>query len=105
MPEDPSPGLTTDEAKTTMLELVILLLEILRHKSIGMWASQYGEIDPRTYQERMSVATRWLELSINKLLSPHGKAVEECLVLCARSTLSWDNYFQQLYYGNIIKPL
>lgn len=100
-----SPDLTTEAAKTTMLELAILLLEILHHKSIATWADRYDEGEPRTYRERMGAATRWLELSTSKLLPPHVKAVEECLVLCARSKLSWDDYFQRLYYENIIKPL
>ena len=100
-----SPDLTTEAAKTTMLELAILLLEILHHKSIEAWAARYDEGEPRTYRERMGVATRWLELSTSKLLPSHVKAVEECLVLCARSKLLWDDYFQRLYCENIIKPL
>lgn len=103
--EGTSPDLTTEAAKTTMLELAIMLLEILHHKSIAAWAAQYDDGDPRTYRERMGAATRWLELSTSKLLPPHVKAVEECLVLCARSKLSWDDYFQRLYCENIIKPL
>ncbi|KLU88272.1 hypothetical protein MAPG_07259 [Magnaporthiopsis poae ATCC 64411] len=103
--EGASPDLTTETAKSTMLELAILLLEILHHKSIAAWAARYDRGDPRTYQERMGAATRWLELSTSVLLPPHVKAVEECLVLCARSKLLWDDYFQRLYCENIIKPL
>ncbi len=99
------PELTTEAAKVTMLELAILLLEILHHKSIAAWAARHEEGNPRTYRERMGAATRWLELSTSKLLPSHVKAVEECLVLCARSKLSWDDYFQRLYCENIIKPL
>ncbi|KAI9147399.1 hypothetical protein HJFPF1_12419 [Paramyrothecium foliicola] len=96
---------TTESAKATMLELAIMLLEILHHKSIAAWAAQYDKSIPRTYWERMGTATRWLEWSTSKLLPPHVKAVEECLMFCARSKLSWDNCFQQLYCENIIKPL
>lgn len=103
--EGVSPDLTTEAAKSTMLELAILLLEILHHKSIAAWAARYDKGDPRTYHERMGAATRWLELSTSKLLPAHVKAVEECLVLCARSKLSWDDYFQRVYCENIIKPL
>lgn len=103
--EGASLDLTTEAAKTTMLELAILLLEILHHKSIAAWAARYDEGEPRTYRERMGAATRWLELSTSKLLPPHVKAVEECLVLCARSKLLWDDCFQRLYCENIIKPL
>ncbi|KAH7322440.1 hypothetical protein B0I35DRAFT_509797 [Stachybotrys elegans] len=100
-----SVDLTTEAAKTTMLELAILLLEILHHKSIAEWAARYDQTDPRTYWERYAAATRWLELSTSKLLPRHIQAVEECLKLCARSKLSWDTYFQQFYCENIIKPL
>ncbi|KAK2616804.1 hypothetical protein QQS21_000181 [Conoideocrella luteorostrata] len=100
-----APDLTTEAAKMTMLELAILLLEILHHQSIAAWAARYDECNPKTYRQRIGVATRWLELSTSKLLPPHIKVVEECLVLCARSKLSWDDYFQRLYYDNIIKPL
>ncbi|KAK3358778.1 hypothetical protein B0T25DRAFT_577022 [Lasiosphaeria hispida] len=100
-----SSDLTTKAAKTTMLELAILLLEILHHRTMAAWAAQYGEGDVKTYWERMSVATRWLELSTSKLLPPHIKAVEACLLLCARSKLSWDHSFQRAYCENIIKPL
>lgn len=103
--EGTSLDLTTEAAKTTMLELAILLLEILHHKSIASWAARSKEGDPKTYPERMGAATRWLESSTSKLLPPHVKAVEECLVLCARSKLLWDDYFQRLYCENIIKPL
>lgn len=106
MHEDASPELTTEAAKATMLELAILLLEILHNTSIAAWAARSKEInDPRTYQERMGAAMRWLELSTSKLLPSHVKAVEGCLVLCAQSKLSWDDCFQRLYCENIIKPL
>jgi hypothetical protein len=103
--EGASADLTTAAAKTTMLELAILLLEILHHKPIAAWAARHAEGDSRTYQERMGAVTRWLELSESKLLPPHIRAVEQCLMLCARSKLSWDSGFQQLYCENIIKPL
>ena len=51
-------SLTTEAAKTTMLELAILLLEILHHKSIEAWAARYDEGEPRTYRERIGAATR-----------------------------------------------
>ncbi|KAI9154956.1 hypothetical protein HJFPF1_07517 [Paramyrothecium foliicola] len=87
-----------------MLELAIVLLEILHQKSMAAWADRHDEGVPRTYRERMGAATRWLELSTVKLLPPHIKVVEECLMLCARSMLSWDEYFQRFYCENIIKP-
>lgn len=98
-------NLDTEAAKKTMLELAVLLLEILHHKSIESWSAKNGEGATRTYQERMHVATRWLELSTSRLLPPHVKVIEECLVLCARSKLAWDDQFQRLYCENIIKPL
>ncbi|RYP69345.1 hypothetical protein DL771_006155 [Monosporascus sp. 5C6A] len=100
-----SPDLNTEAAKTTMLELAILLLEILHHKSIETWAAKNRGGATRTYQDRMRVATRWLELSTSRLLPSHIKAIEECLVFCARSKLAWDDQFQRLYCENIIKPL
>ena len=103
--EGASPRLTTQAAQTTMLELAILLLEILHYKPIAVWAASYDESDPKTYWERMRAADRWLKLSTDKLLPLHVKAVEECLVMCVRSKLSWDDYFQRLYCENIIKPL
>jgi hypothetical protein len=103
--EGASPDLTTEAVKTTMLELAILLLEILHHRTMASWAARYDEGDARTYWERMAAAMRWLELSTSKLLPPHVKAVEACLLLCARSKLSWDDCFQRAYCENIIKPL
>jgi hypothetical protein len=97
--------LNTDKIKTTMLELAILLLEILHHKSIETWTAKNAQESPQTYRDRMHVATLWLEQSTDRLLPPHLRAVEECLVLCARSKLTWDDRFQQLYCENIIKPL
>lgn len=97
--------LTTEAAKTTMLELAILLLEIFHQKSISAWAVRNDEGEPKTKWERMGAATRWLELSTSKLLPQHLKAVEGCLLMCARSKLSWDDQFQRLYCENIIKPL
>jgi len=99
------PDLNTEAAKTTMLELAILLLEILHHKSIETWAAKSEKGPTRTYKDRMHVATCWLELSTSKLLPPHVKAIEECLMLCARSKLTWDDQFQRLYSENIIKPI
>ena len=97
--------LNTAEAKTTMLELAILLLEVMHHKSIDVWAARDQEGTPQTYQDRMRVATHWLEQSTGKLLPDHLQAIEECLVLCARSKISWDDKFQRGYCENIIKPL
>ncbi|KAI0968543.1 hypothetical protein F4678DRAFT_474321 [Xylaria arbuscula] len=95
----------TEAAKTTMLELAIVLLEILHHKSMEAWAAKNKEGGTRTYRDRMHVATRWLKMSTSRLLPHHVKAIEECLVLCARSKLAWDDQFQRLYCENIIKPL
>ncbi|KAM3468381.1 hypothetical protein MY5147_007999 [Beauveria neobassiana] len=100
-----SPDLTTEAAKTTMLEVAILLLEILHHKTIATWSAEHGDGDPGTYWERMRAATCWLGLSEGKLLPPHLKVVDECLMLCVRSKLSWDDNFQRSYCENIIKPL
>lgn len=102
-----SSDLNTQAAKTTMLELAILLLEITHHKSIEAWASETKEGDTITYQDRMHVATRWLEQSEyeGSLLPDYIQAIEECLVLCARSKISWDNKLQSVYCENIIKPL
>lgn len=100
-----STDLTTGEAKATMLNLAILLLEILHHQTIAAWAAQHDEGEPGTYQARFLTAMRWLELSQSRLLPQHLRPVEQCLVLCARSKVSWDDSFQRLFYENIIKPL
>ena len=42
------PNLNTEAAKKTMLKLVILLLEILHHKSIETWAAKNEERGMRT---------------------------------------------------------
>jgi hypothetical protein len=101
----PPAGLTTEAARSTMLELAILLLEILHNRSISAWAARQGEGETRTNVERMAVATHWLDMSTSKLLPPHFRAVEGCLLMCAQSRLSWDERFQRLYCENIIKPL
>ena len=99
------PDLNTEVAKTTMLELAILLLEILHHQSIETWAAKNEKGPTNTHKDRIHVATCWLELSTSKLLPLHVKAIEECLMLCARSKLTWDDHFQRLYSENIIKPI
>ncbi|KAH6687802.1 hypothetical protein F5X68DRAFT_275526 [Plectosphaerella plurivora] len=97
--------LTTEAARSTMLELAILLLEILHNRSIAAWAAGNDEGDTKTTLERMTVASHWLDMSTSKLLPPHFRAVEGCLLLCAQSRLLWDERFQRLYCENIIKPL
>lgn len=97
--------LTTEAARSTMLELAILLLEILHHRSLATWAAQNDEGDPKTNAERGIAAQHWLDMSTSKLLPPHFQAVQECLLMCARGGLSWDEQFQRLYCENIIKPL
>jgi hypothetical protein len=97
--------LTTEAAQSTMLELAILLLEILHNRSISDWAAEEGEGQTRTNKERMTVATHWVEMSMDKLLSPHSQAVKGCLRMCAQNRLPWDERFQRLYCENIIKPL
>ena len=69
-----------------MLKLDILLLEILHHNPLETWAAKNNEGSTETNGERMGVATRWFEMSASKLHPPHIKAVEECLVLCARAS-------------------
>ncbi|KAF2795713.1 hypothetical protein K505DRAFT_301587 [Melanomma pulvis-pyrius CBS 109.77] len=99
------PVLNTEAVKKTMLELAILLLEILHHMSIETWAAKNEEGSTQTYRDRNCVATRWLELSTDKLLPPHVKAIEGCLLFCARSKLVWDDHLERLYCENIVKPL
>ena len=102
-----SPDLSTQAAKATMLELGILILEIMHHKSMEAWAAKRQEGDTETSRDRMHVATRWLEQSKDEgsLLPDYIQAIEQCLVLCARSSVSWDDQFQREYCENIIKPL
>ena len=78
-----SPELNTEEAKSTMLKLDILLLEILYHNPLETWAAKNNEGSTETNGERMGVATQWFEMSASKLPPLHIKAAEECLVLCA----------------------
>ncbi|KAL2691415.1 hypothetical protein Neosp_001800 [[Neocosmospora] mangrovei] len=98
-------GLNTQAIKSTMLELAILLLEILHHRSLESWAEKHGQGDMRSYGERMLGANRWLEMSTGRLLPDHLKAVEGCLEYCVKSNLAWDKSFQSGYCENVIKPL
>ncbi|KAM0429265.1 hypothetical protein ACHAPT_006479 [Fusarium lateritium] len=102
---DCTSDLNTEAIKSTMLELAILLLEILHHKSLESWAEKHGQGDMRSYGERMLGANRWLEMSAARLLPDHLKAVEGCLEYCVKSNLAWDKTFQSGYCENVIKPL
>ena len=97
--------LSTQQAKTTMLNLAILLLGILHHTTISTWTAQNNEGEPTTYESRFGLAVRWLERSQSRLLPHHLKPVEQCLALCVRGQILWDTCLQQLFCENIIKPL
>lgn len=100
-----NPKIHTQVTKVTVLEIAILLLEILHHKSIETWATENGQQKPTTFWERLEAATGWLEHSSDKLLPDHLRPVEACLPQCVRGNLSWDFEFQELYCENIIRPL
>ncbi|EEU40664.1 uncharacterized protein NECHADRAFT_76039 [Fusarium vanettenii 77-13-4] len=102
---DCTSGLNTQAIKSTMLELAILLLEILHHRSLESWAEKHEQGDMCSYGERMLGANRWLEMSTGRLLPDHLKAVEGCLEYCVKSNLAWDKSFQSGYCENVIKPL
>ncbi|RSL91090.1 hypothetical protein CEP52_012942 [Fusarium oligoseptatum] len=96
-------SLDTQAIKSTMLELAILLLEILHHKSLESWAKIHDQGDMRSDGERMLGAKRWLEMSTARLLPHHLKAVEGCLEYCVKSNLAWDKSFQNGYCENVLE--
>ncbi|GKT47246.1 uncharacterized protein ColSpa_07427 [Colletotrichum spaethianum] len=99
------PSLSTQATKATVLELAILMLEILQHKSIEVWAAENQQGSTVTFGERLQAASRWLELSDDKLLPHHLNAVEACLVQCVKRNLSWNFEFQKLFCENVVHPL
>ncbi|EXF79645.1 hypothetical protein CFIO01_12955 [Colletotrichum fioriniae PJ7] len=102
-PLDPEP--VTQTTKKTVLELAILMLEILQHKSLETWAAETGQGATTKFSERLQAAIRWLELSDDKLLPHHLNAVEACLFQCVRRNSSWNIEFQRLFCENIVQPL
>ncbi|WYZ39965.1 hypothetical protein EsH8_IV_000306 [Colletotrichum jinshuiense] len=98
-------SLDTQATKATVLELAILMLEILQHKSVETWAAENQHGRTETFGERLQAANRWLELSDDKLLPHHLNAIEACLVQCVKRNLSWNIEFQKLFCENIVHPL
>lgn len=103
------PDLNTETIQSTMLELAILLLEILHHKSLETWAEKYGKGRMCSDGERMAGARSWLRMSAEerteRLLPDQVKAIQGCLDYSVKSNLAWDKNFQSCYCENVIKPL
>ncbi|KAH6974337.1 hypothetical protein BKA56DRAFT_591215 [Ilyonectria sp. MPI-CAGE-AT-0026] len=103
------PDLNIEVIQSTMLELAILLLEILHHKSLETWAEKYGKGRMCSDGERMAGARNWLRMSseerTERLLPDQVKSIQGCLDYSVKSNLAWDRNFQSCYCENVIKPL
>ncbi|KAF6810449.1 hypothetical protein CPLU01_15301 [Colletotrichum plurivorum] len=97
---------TAQSPKATVLELAILMLEILHHKSLESWAAESHQGQgTATWGERLEAADRWLGLSDDKLLPNHLNAIEACIQQCVGRNSSWNMEFQRLFCENVNNDL
>lgn len=94
------------EPKAALLELGILLLELWHHRTLEDWAAQTNSTYKDTPEDRRIAATRWLEMTSNRLTTNYTSAVEGCLAFCAGRIRSWqEDDFRRQICEDIIKPL
>jgi hypothetical protein len=97
---------TLSDPKSALLELGILLLELWHHRTLEEWAAQTKGTYKDTPEDRRIAATRWLEMTSNRLTIKYTSAVEGCLAFCAGRLRSWEeDEFRRQICEDIIRPL
>ena len=96
-------------AKTTLLELGILLLEIWHITSFEQYAESKGVACESTYGARYDLAHGWLQDTAENILPFYADPVCRCIEGTFTSDspmLDWnDRQFQRSICENVVKPL
>ncbi|KAJ5739887.1 hypothetical protein N7533_012671 [Penicillium manginii] len=96
-------------AKTSLLELGILLLEIWHIKTIDSYACEKSLQDSNCYGHRYEVARHWLDISDDSMLPFHLELVTrciECTFATSSATPDWsDITFRKSVCEYVLKPL
>ncbi|KAI0153070.1 hypothetical protein GGR57DRAFT_492502 [Xylariaceae sp. FL1272] len=94
------------DAKLTILELAIILLEIWHRVTLEQWVDPVSSAKILDTLDRRREAEKWLEWSSDRVAPEYISVVEQCLQMCAGRKFQWDDDgFLKKYCENVVLPL